>query len=550
MSVLMVICGISCSSTTVDKTSTQEDVFEEALGVYAQGLLAFEENISEGVGLLLESVQMAPFCREFIDDYLKAYEQKSLKELSLDDDVSEYEKLHLGIINAFLPIALKSDNCAYLKLKLIESCLAVNKPEIGAQFLSASQEKNNEYEVLALLKFLKFSHDPDFNNILNESLKDLVCINSCDIQHFAIVSLIENNDVKDQQQLLKHTLQLLKNLKNQPKHFKPDSLVADLINGVLYGSDIGEAARGQSVKDFDILNSNRQWSLLAGILMKQEYFEEAYWVIKHRVLKGADRQWLALYNLARCAQQTGRDAERIKYLEQSYRLRADNSFLRRVLVAAHTSSGSGPRSLELLDEMDTDKDPWLAKLKFYNLKRTNKWHTAWESAENIYNWNDTGQRINSVTSSFATSTIPIYLKVGKPNQLMDRLQLAVKYNPGNINLYNSIAYLLADADIINEWIVELIDYVILKEPENASYLDTIAWVKYKQKKYVEALSYIDKALAFSQEESGVVYLHAGDIYKANGKSKKAVEFWQRALKCDKTLEDKVRKRLENENLAD
>jgi Tfp pilus assembly protein PilF len=74
------------------------------------------------------------------------------------------------------------------------------------------------------------------------------------------------------------------------------------------------------------------------------------------------------------------------------------------------------------------------------------------------------------------------------------------------------------------------------EPKNATYLDTYAWVLFKQKRYDEAQKYIDQTLENDSVPSAEVLEHAGDIYYHVGEKERAVEFWQKAL--DTAFEEK------------
>lgn len=71
---------------------------------------------------------------------------------------------------------------------------------------------------------------------------------------------------------------------------------------------------------------------------------------------------------------------------------------------------------------------------------------------------------------------------------------------------------------------------IKEKPDDATSLDTYAWIMFKKKNYVEALAYIEKAMANSEDLSEELCHHAGDIYFMNGEPKKAVEYWEKALK--------------------
>jgi tetratricopeptide (TPR) repeat protein len=82
------------------------------------------------------------------------------------------------------------------------------------------------------------------------------------------------------------------------------------------------------------------------------------------------------------------------------------------------------------------------------------------------------------------------------------------------------------------------------EPKNPSYLDTYAWIMYKQKNYSEAQKYILQTLEFTPESAEVLE-HAGDIYYKLGKTDEAVNFWMKAKNngsknefIDKKIKDK------------
>ena len=82
------------------------------------------------------------------------------------------------------------------------------------------------------------------------------------------------------------------------------------------------------------------------------------------------------------------------------------------------------------------------------------------------------------------------------------------------------------------------------EPKNATYLDTYAWILYKEDRFAEAKIYIDQAIANldSTQHNNVIYEHAGDINERMGNHAAAVDYWTKALKSggDKAaLEQKI-----------
>ena len=55
---------------------------------------------------------------------------------------------------------------------------------------------------------------------------------------------------------------------------------------------------------------------------------------------------------------------------------------------------------------------------------------------------------------------------------------------------------------------------------------------FKRKEYTEAKEMIDGALTNTDEPTGEIYEHAGDIYFMNGQPEEALDFWKKALALD------------------
>ena len=86
---------------------------------------------------------------------------------------------------------------------------------------------------------------------------------------------------------------------------------------------------------------------------------------------------------------------------------------------------------------------------------------------------------------------------------------------------------------------------VAAEPNNATYLDTYAWILFLEKKYEEAKIYIDRAVENDADSSAVILEHAGDIHAMTQNTQRAVELWQSALRHgskSKTLLRKIKLR--------
>ena len=68
--------------------------------------------------------------------------------------------------------------------------------------------------------------------------------------------------------------------------------------------------------------------------------------------------------------------------------------------------------------------------------------------------------------------------------------------------------------------------LVTQHPDNATYLDTYAWVLYKLKDYEGARKYLEKALTVSSDAT--VIEHYGDVLYQLGDKEKALQQWIRA----------------------
>ena len=124
----------------------------------------------------------------------------------------------------------------------------------------------------------------------------------------------------------------------------------------------------------------------------------------------------------------------------------------------------------------------------------------------------------------------IYHEMGKQEQAYKAYDEALKYNEQNIAVLNNYSYFLS---------------LEKKEPDNATYLDTYAWIFFVQGNYTLAKIYIESALSKDTTNSSELVDHYGDILFQNGEVEKAVEQWKKAKemgKESKVLDRKIAQR--------
>lgn len=107
-------------------------------------------------------------------------------------------------------------------------------------------------------------------------------------------------------------------------------------------------------------------------------------------------------------------------------------------------------------------------------------------------------------------------------------EAALEASAINLTAMNNCAYYMACEGVDLERAEKLSASVIRERPDDATSIDTYAWVLFKMTRYADAREYIDRALAAMTELSAEVLHHAGDIYFMAGLPDEALAFWRRA----------------------
>lgn len=166
-----------------------------------------------------------------------------------------------------------------------------------------------------------------------------------------------------------------------------------------------------------------------------------------------------------------------------------------------------------------------------------------------------------VTEESSTELVSdIYTALGDLYQQTNRLEeaylcydSALVYNPSNILVLNNYAYFLSEEGKQLDRAEQMSLRSVKAEPNNATYLDTYAWILYKQERYEEALEYMEQALAADSVPSDVLYEHAGDICYKLGDVQRAFVYWKQALDLQRqteTIEERLEKKVKLKKLIE
>ena len=112
-------------------------------------------------------------------------------------------------------------------------------------------------------------------------------------------------------------------------------------------------------------------------------------------------------------------------------------------------------------------------------------------------------------------------------------------DPSNVLVLNNYSYYLSLRGTKLDKAKTMAGKVVKQFPDNETYLDTYAWVLYKQKDYAGAKEALDKIIPKSAD--GSIIEHYGDILYQLGDKDKAAAEWQRARKAGGTSDQLERK---------
>jgi len=110
----------------------------------------------------------------------------------------------------------------------------------------------------------------------------------------------------------------------------------------------------------------------------------------------------------------------------------------------------------------------------------------------------------------------------------DAYEKALMYNSENVYTLNNYAYYLSLRGEALDKAAEMSKRANNLQAHTASFEDTYAWILFKQKKYAEAKTWIQKAMADNKDKSATQTEHFGDISFFLGDVDTAVANWKKA----------------------
>jgi len=221
--------------------------------------------------------------------------------------------------------------------------------------------------------------------------------------------------------------------------------------------------------------------------------------------------------------------EALSWYKKSLALQPKNELLLEEVIVNSFEEGAAFDEVATYTAMGVDEFPESAEFWFYegvvraSLKKDSLAVVALEKALLL------NADKNAQLSQVAHGTLGNSLfNLGQQTAAFANFDKALALNPNDEQVLNNYAYFLSLAKVDLEKALSMAEQVVKKHPKNATYLDTLAWVLFQQKKYAEAAKYQEEVLRLEPSPSGVMLEHYGDIMYHLDRLPEALSWWKKA----------------------
>ncbi len=119
-------------------------------------------------------------------------------------------------------------------------------------------------------------------------------------------------------------------------------------------------------------------------------------------------------------------------------------------------------------------------------------------------------------------------ELNKDQECLQILDQLLEINPNHQEALNFVAYTYAEAGVHLEVAHQYVDQALVFDPQSPYFIDTKAWIYYKQKNYKAALEQMNRALSFLPDDP-VLLEHYADIHQELGNVEQSQLYYMKSL---------------------
>jgi tetratricopeptide (TPR) repeat protein len=145
----------------------------------------------------------------------------------------------------------------------------------------------------------------------------------------------------------------------------------------------------------------------------------------------------------------------------------------------------------------------------------------------------------TLLSNFYGQTGDTYYYLNEKEKAYHSYDKALEYDENNLLILNNYAYFLSLDKKNLDKAERMSAKCVQMQPDNATYIDTYAWIFFCKRNYSLARFYIESALSKTKDINGEIIEHYGDILFMTGNTGQALDEWNKALELKETTGEDV-----------
>lgn len=237
--------------------------------------------------------------------------------------------------------------------------------------------------------------------------------------------------------------------------------------------------------------------------------------------------------MGRIAEENGELEEAAEHFEQAIQFQPANQATYYDLLGVYLEMKAIPKAHQLIDKMRLRFPPgffmeYYSALAFVEEKNFPKAIEHYLEAEKLAR----DQSPNLLNYLFYFQLGSAYERNGQYEECEQAFRKSIELKEDFGQALNYLGYTWAELGAHLDEAYAMIQKAVALEPENAAFLDSLAWVLYKQGKPREALPEMLKAIEHTESPDPTLYDHLGDIYLALDQRDKAAQAWKQALEIE------------------
>ncbi|MFP4168122.1 MAG: tetratricopeptide repeat protein [Desulfonatronovibrionaceae bacterium] len=264
----------------------------------------------------------------------------------------------------------------------------------------------------------------------------------------------------------------------------------------------------------------------AGEFITSKYFEHAKRILK-KLLQKEDPPDRTYIHLAILAYDANKDIDSaVDYLD---RIPEDSRMYERALRlkgSFELERGTADKAMQIAEEgiNKYPENPEFWNLKAQVLARLDKRQEALEVLDQaLEKWPRSADILINKASNLEM--------IGEQDRALEVMEQVIAMEPDNPTALNFVGYLLAEMEDNLDRALLLVKNALKQEPTNGYYVDSLAWVLFKQGDLKEAWEQIKQAVELAGDDP-IIWMHYGDIAASLEKWGEAIAGYEKALELD------------------